>query len=320
MAPGFLSPQALISLLAVPLPFSEPPLPISDTDPDPGLFGPGSITWGVLREPLLILAGARALLLQAAHPHVAQGAIDHSAFENDPFGRLMRTFDWAGAVGFGTTAEAREASAHVNRLHKKVTGTLPRKHAGPSVKAGSQYSAMDEDLLLWVHATFVDTLLVAHDRLVGGLTREERDGFVKEWEAVARLMGVPKRLLWPDHATMKAYVDYQVARGFAQPTAGSRLVAKTILHPPLPSPVIRPLMEMVTFISVGFLPPKLRQGYQILWTPAHETAHRSIELMLRTTRRRLPHRLRVAPIYDFAMARTRGDLVEVGRGTLRGAA
>ena len=35
----------------------------------------------------------------------------------------------------------------------------------------------------------------------------------------------------------------------------SRLVAKTILHPPLPSPVIRPLMETVTFTSVGFLPP-----------------------------------------------------------------
>jgi uncharacterized protein (DUF2236 family) len=320
MAATFLSPQALISLLGVPLPFSEPPLPISDTDPDPGLFGPGSITWRVLREPLLILAGARALLLQAAHAHVAQGAIDHSAFADDPFGRLMRTFDWAGAVAFGTTAEARDASARVNRLHRKVTGTLPRRHAGGKVKAGSRYSAMDGDLLLWVHATFVDSLLVAHDRLVGGLTYWERDRFVKEWEAVARLMGVPERLLWPDHATMKAYVDYQVAKGFARPTAGSRAVAKTILHPPLPSPVMRPLMEMVTFTSVGFLPPEVRQGYRIFWTPAHEAAHRSIEVMLRTTRRRLPHRLRVAPIYDFAMARTRGELVEVGRGRLKGAA
>jgi uncharacterized protein (DUF2236 family) len=152
------------------------------------------------------------------------------------------------------------------------------------------------------------------------LTEEERDQFVKEWEAVARLMGVPERLFWPDHATMKAYVDYQVEKGFARPTAGSRLVAKTILHPPLPSPVIRPLMEMVTFASVGFLPPKLRQGYRIFWTPAHEAVHRSIEVMLRTTRRRLPHRLRVAPIYDFAMARTRGELVESGRARLKGAA
>jgi uncharacterized protein (DUF2236 family) len=320
MAPRFLSPNALISLLAVPLPFSEPPLPISDTDPDPGLFGPGSTTWLVLREPLLILAGARALLLQAAHPHVAQGAIDHSAFAEDPFGRLMRTFDWAGAVAFGTTAEAREASARVNRLHRKVTGTLPQKHAGAGVKAGTSYSAMDGDLLLWVHATFVDTLLVAHDRLVGGLTQAERDRFVKEWEPVARLMGVPERLLWPDHASMRAYVDYQVAKGFARPTAGSRLVAKTVLHPPLPSPVMRPLMEMVTFTSVGFLPPKLRQGYRIFWTPAHEAAHASIEVMLRTTRGRLPHRMRVAPIYDFAMARARGGLVKVPRGRLKGAA
>src|SRR6202022_3581143 len=112
------------------------PVPSPAPGPDPGLCGPGSITWRVLREPLLILAGARALLLQAAHPHVAQGAIDHTPSEDDPFGRLMRTFDWAGAVAFGTTTEAREASARVNRLHQKITGTLPRKHAGARVKAG----------------------------------------------------------------------------------------------------------------------------------------------------------------------------------------
>src|ERR1700736_5484803 len=130
MAPRFLSRQELVDLLALPLPFVELRLPIADIDPDPGLFGPGSVTWRVLREPLLVMAGARALLLQAAHPHVAQGAIDHSAYAEDPFGRLMRTFEWAGRVAFGTTAEAREASARVNRLHRKVRGTLPSRHAG----------------------------------------------------------------------------------------------------------------------------------------------------------------------------------------------
>src|SRR2546425_9154992 len=115
----FLSPRELVQALALPLPFADwlAPLPISDIDPDPGLFGPGTVTWRVLREPLLILAGARALLLQAAHPHVAQGAIDHSAYAEDPFGRLMRTFEWAGAVAYGTTTEARAASDKVNRLH-----------------------------------------------------------------------------------------------------------------------------------------------------------------------------------------------------------
>jgi uncharacterized protein (DUF2236 family) len=320
MAPRFLSPQELVELLALPLPFVELRLPISDIDPDPGLFGPGSVTWRVLREPLLILAGARALLLQAAHPLVAQGAIDHSAFADEPFTRLVRTVEWSAAVAFGTTAEAKAASNRVNRMHRKVQGVLPRKHAGGKIQAGSTYSALDEDLLLWVHATFVDTLLVAHDRLVGGLTEVDRDAFVKEWEAVARLMGVPQRLLWPDHATMKAYVDHQLEKGYARPTAGSRLVAQTVLHPPLPSPVIRPFMEVLTFASVGFLPPRLRQGYRIFWTPAHEAAHRSMVMIVRTARRTLPRRLRVSPLYDFALARSQGKLREAEERRLMGAA
>ena len=308
----FLTPQELMQILAVPFPFSDrlAPLPISDIDPDPGLFGPGSVTWRVLKEPLLILVGGRALLMQAAHPHVAQGAIDHSAYADDPFGRLMRTYEWAGTVAFGTTAEARRATAGVNRLHQKVTGTLPKGHGTRKVKGGSSYTAKDEDLLLWVHATFVDTLLESHDRLVGGLTNVERDRFVKEWEPVGRLIGVPDRLFWPDFASMRAYVNHQLEEGFATPGEGSLLVSRTITHPPLPSPVLRPLFESMVFVSLGFLPPALRKRYHVLWTPAHEAAHRSLELFLRTARRTMPRRLRIAPIYDFAMARTRGKLVE----------
>jgi uncharacterized protein (DUF2236 family) len=308
MSPRFLSPKELVQLLALPLPEGINDLPISDITPDPGLFGPGSITWQVLREPLLILAGGRALLMQAAHPHVAQGAIDHSSYAVDPFGRLVRTFTWAGSVAFGTTAEARAACSQVNRLHRAVAGTLPAGHGSRTLKAGTVYSAKDDDLLLWVHATFVDTLLVAHDRMVGGLTADERDQFVREWAAVGRLMGVPARLMWRDHVALRKYVDRQVRGGVAEPGSGSRLVAQTVLRPPLPSPVLRPLMDTLSFMSIGFLPRELREGYGIRWTRVHALAHSNITGTLRAGRGRLPRRLRYAPIYDFAMARSSGDL------------
>jgi uncharacterized protein (DUF2236 family) len=322
VAPRFLTPQEFVQLLALPLPFAEriSPLPISDRDPDPGLFGPGSVTWRVLREPMLIMAGARALLMQAAHPLVAQGAIDHSAFAEDPFGRLMRTYRWAGTVAFGTTAEARAVSAAVNRLHHDVSGTTPRRHSTRRVRTGTPYSAMDQDLLLWVHATFVDTLLVAHDRLVGGLTEADHDQFVREWEVVARIMGVTPRLLWPDHRSLRRYVDAQLSRGPARPGEGSRLVAATILHPALPTPALRPLMDALTFMSAGFLPAELRRGYGINWTPFHAAAHLGITTTLRTTRGTLPRVLRVAPIHDFATARARGELVPARRKPRRRAA
>jgi uncharacterized protein (DUF2236 family) len=106
---------------------------------------------------------------------------------------------------------------------------------------------------------------------------------------------------------MRAYIEREMNRGAVVPGRGSRLVAQTILHPPLPAP-LRPLWEALTFVTVGFLPPQLRRGYGIFWTPAHGAAHRSLCLGVKASRSTMPRRLRVAPIYDFAAARSRGEL------------
>src|SRR5579862_3631315 len=81
-------------------------LPISDLYPDPGLLGPDSVTWRLHQEQWLITAGARAFLMQAAHPKVAQGALDYSGFAKDPFGRVSHTIQGMAVLIFGTTREA----------------------------------------------------------------------------------------------------------------------------------------------------------------------------------------------------------------------
>ena len=45
----------------------------ADTGEDFGLFGPSSVTWRVHLEPVLWVAGLRALYLQALHPQVMRG-------------------------------------------------------------------------------------------------------------------------------------------------------------------------------------------------------------------------------------------------------
>ena len=40
---------------------------------DHGLFGPGSATWQLMGEPILWVAGIRALYLQALHPRTMLG-------------------------------------------------------------------------------------------------------------------------------------------------------------------------------------------------------------------------------------------------------
>ena len=62
--------------------FSHADDPLADTlryAGDPGLFGPGTITWELMGDVSTFIGGIRALLVQAAHPEVVAGVADHSA-------------------------------------------------------------------------------------------------------------------------------------------------------------------------------------------------------------------------------------------------
>ena len=93
---------------------------------------------------MILVGGGRALLMQIAHP-VAQGVAEHSEWRRDRFGRLLRTLRPMFAIVFGNAEELREAARGVNAVHRGVTGR--------------GYDAVDPELLLWVHATLVDTAL-----------------------------------------------------------------------------------------------------------------------------------------------------------------
>jgi uncharacterized protein (DUF2236 family) len=244
-------------------------------------------------------------LLQAANPLVAQGAIDHSTYKTDPYGRLERTVRWVTVVSFGTAREAERISGRVTGLHRRVSGRLPEAGATARVPAGTVYSASDTELLRWVHASFVDTMLVAHDALVGGLRERDRDAFVREWDAVARLMGLPGGG-WADAAALRRYVDHQVRRGAALPGGGSLEVAETVLHPPVGSVWMRSATDTLAFVATGLLPAELRRGYGLSWNPAKAVAFATLTHSLRTASAALPRRLRISPVYDLALARSEG--------------
>lgn len=289
-------------MLAVPA-MRMQPMPLHDRSPDPGLFGPDSVTWRVVREPILVAGAGRALLLQAANPLVAQGAIDHSTYQSDPYGRLLRTLEWVAVCAYGTTREVREICGRVNRLHGHVRGRLPHPGGTRAPAAGRTYSARDPDLLRWVHASFVDTMLVAHDALVGGLEEWEGDRFVREWNAVATLMGLPRTRRFETRAEVSAYVLAEIRAGRARPSAGSREVARTVLSPPLPSVMAAPAWGLVAFAAVGLLPPRVRRDYGIAWSPLHEAGHAALCAGLRAAHPRFPRRLRVSPAHQWAAQR-----------------
>ena len=141
----------------------------------PGVFGPRSMIWRVDREAALFLGAGRALLLQLAHPWVAAGIAQHSTTLADPIGRFHRTFEVMFTLVFGSLDQACAAARRLHRRHRVVQGSLPT--AAGRFAEGSAYAANEADALVWVHATLIDTALLAHDLVLPTLTADERERY-----------------------------------------------------------------------------------------------------------------------------------------------
>ena len=164
---------------------------------DDGYFGPASATWRLAADLAAPVAGLRALLLQALHPLAMAGVDQHSDWRRDPVGRLAATGAYLATITFGDRAAADRAAARVRRIHEHVTGT--------DTVTGKPYAASDPSLLLWVHATFVDSGLAAA-RLFG-TPPADPDAYVGEMSVAAELLGVPRDMLPRDERGLGEYVN-----------------------------------------------------------------------------------------------------------------
>jgi uncharacterized protein (DUF2236 family) len=249
------------------------PRPLARTDPDVGLYGPESEAWRLNREAMLLLAaGPRALLLQIAHPLVAEGVDQHSDFRSDPWSRLRATLRSYLAIVYGSAPRARAEIRRLNNLHRGITG--PVRDPGVRARYGARYEARDPELSLWVHATLVDSTLVAADAWLEPVSRERRARFYQETRPIAHAFGIPDALLPHDLEAFDAYVASMVGptgEVVVSPTA--RNLAPSILRPPI-GPVVpvlgwvpAPLYSWTLWPAIGLLPDRIRSGYGLPWGP-----------------------------------------------------
>ena len=240
-----------------------------------GLFGPGSISWRIDRELVVLAGGSCALLMQAAHPAVAAGVVQHSTYATDPFGRLMRTLESSFDVVFGSRSTAEAAIRRVNGIHRSVRGRMPD---------GSTYSALDPGALLWVHATLVDTALRVYGRFVAPLSAADEQRYHQECGRVAMMLGVPNDLLPERIGDLREWMADQIADGTVRVTPDARRIRDTVLYPIRLMP--RVVWDAAHLISLSTLPATLRRQYGIGWSPNREAG---VERIAAVTRRVLPH-------------------------------
>jgi uncharacterized protein (DUF2236 family) len=233
------------TLAADRLPFEQ----YTDPPGDPGLFGPGSVTWRVHADPSMLIGGLCALLLQTLHPLAMAGIADHSNYREDPLGRLGRTGSFVTGTTYGSTETAERLIRVVKRIHRKVRGTAPD---------GRAYSASDPELVAWVHVTEVFSFLRAHQRFVPFPVRgEQTDRYYHEMATIAERLGatdVPRT-----RAAMRAY--FRAMRPQLE-ASGRTLDAVRFLTTPGRDPLnpwLSGAHQVVIQASVGLLPAWARE-------------------------------------------------------------
>jgi uncharacterized protein (DUF2236 family) len=225
-------------------------LSVPERPADGGLFGAGSIVWRVHRDRSFPLAGMRSLMVQALHPLAMAGVAQHSDWKRDPFGRLAATSGYVLTVTYGDTAAAGAAAARVRAVHKHVRGTDP--------VTGIEYSAEDPDLLLWVHAAMVDSIVKVVTRFGRGLEAADADRYVAEMVPFAEIVGVPRSQV---PASVAALRDYIESVELLQATDAAKDAIGLVLDPPELDEDFRDLWHELGQVAIGTLPRWAREMY-----------------------------------------------------------
>lgn len=285
--------------------FGPPPLDPAADPGDPGLFGPGSASWRIIAEPAAIVGGIRSLLVQLLHPPTMAGVHDHSAFREDPLGRLHRTAGYVTTTTFGSTREALRVAQRVRGAHVPVVGVDPD---------GSPYRAGDPWLLAWVSMALTSSFL-ATDRAFAPdpVDAATADAFVAEQARAAALLDprVDLRGLATDEAALADLRTGRltlplVAEGHV-PTSVAELTVRMAAY----APELRlgeQAREALRFLLWPELPATIRAGYLPLLGGAVATLDPDQRRLLRLSR----WGLAVAPLR--AQAAVLLTAVRVGSG------
>ncbi len=268
-------------------------------DPREGLYGPSSLIWRVNREQLLFMAGARAALLQEAHPFVAHGVDQHSKTKTDPVGRFVRTFKHVHGMVFGDLESANTSARRVHKYHTAIHGEIGEDTGAH--RKGTRYEANNEQALLWVHATVWESSILAYELLFYPLSQGEKERYYQETKLFAYMFGIPDEILpptWPDFLAYneRMWNSSELAVGnTARDMAAFLLSPNNHFHARFAA-LVKPM-------TAGFLPARFREEYGLAFGARERATYEAALLAVRAGWRLLPRQQRFVPAYLNALER-----------------
>jgi uncharacterized protein (DUF2236 family) len=238
---------------------------------DHGLFGPDSVTWRIASEPVMWIAGVRAMYIQALHPRVMLGTWQNTAFArpDEAWGRFTRTVKFVRVRTYGTTSEVDRAAARLRKVHSSLTGVA---------EDGTRFRLDDPELLLWVHCGEIGSYAEIARRSGVHVTPAELDRFVAEQRRSAEVVGLSPSIVPASMAELYAY--YERMRPRLRVTAEARHALRLSFSPRLP-PALKALQLVVPPVNVLAYASLPRWARRLYGTPAIGLTDTAVTLALR---------------------------------------
>lgn len=248
------------------------------------LYGPESVTWRVHTDPMMFVAGVRALYLQSLYPRAMWGVAQNSNVRDDTWGRLQRTVDYVVATTFGTEDEAERAAARVRKIHSLLRAV--------DYDTGEEYRIDAPDALLWVHCAEVDSYLSVTRRSGMRLSDDEADRYLDEQRTRAARVGLDPADVPGSRGELDDY--FTGIQPLLRATPEAHASARFLLAPPMPlwlsiSPV-RVAYAGLSALCFAALPPWARRMYGVPVMPGAEIGTTAALIALRQTVGRVPPR------------------------------
>jgi uncharacterized protein (DUF2236 family) len=240
-------------------------LPASTEQPAALVPGPGSVSRRYAGDLRILIAAGYALVLQVAHPTVAAGVREHSDYASDPWGRLLRTLDYANLMVYGGPRAAADAARRLRHTHEQIRGTAPD---------GRSYSALEPEPFTWVHATLVEAIVTGHRHFGRALDADAVESLYAEWRALGRLIGIGDGDLPADWSGFQGYFDQMVEERLRDNDVVQGVISSLARPAAPPIPLLTewawrigrmPVARLFSLATVGLLPPLLRERFGLRW-------------------------------------------------------
>lgn len=250
--------------------------------PDAGLFGPGSVSWQLLRENITVLAQGRVILLCLAHSRLSQLLPDrHTTVQ-----RIQHSQRYLMKVLFGNQEQALM--------------TL----ADPGQRRRTLFDVRESEALLFAVSAWMDSCLAIYQTVIGPLTSALEERLFEETRLLALALGVPESQLPAHWHAHRSWWQHQLGTLTAVSRLRRELGHELIREQGYPDRI--PFGSYASIASFT-VPNRLIEAFDL--APADLAHHRRYQRQVRRLMeitRHLPDTLRYQPVYHEACQRLKG--------------